>query len=227
MLMYHYLSAPPANADRYRIDLSVSPELFEQHLAYLQAQGYRSISLYDLLGYLTLGTPMPAGDKSIIITFDDGYLDNYQNAFPLLQKYGFTATFFLITDVVGQEGEPAYLTWDQAREMEAAGMDLECHARVHEDLTLNDDDRLIWQVLGCREKMESELGQRPRFIAYPSGRYDDRVAAFFASDHFWGGITTQQDVVQRSDQLFELKRLRIRNTTTVDELAELLAWPAQ
>ena len=120
-----------------------------------------------------------------------------------------------------------YMSWEQMQEMQAAGMDIQCHARVHEDLTDMDDERLIWQVLGCREMIESRLGERPRFVAYPSGIYDQRVADFFASDDFWGGMTTHQGSVQRSDDLFELQRLRIRSTTTIDELAELLAWEGE
>jgi peptidoglycan/xylan/chitin deacetylase (PgdA/CDA1 family) len=221
ILMYHYLSDPPPGADRYRRDLSVSPALFEQHLAYLREQGYQAITLYDLLYYLTLGQPLP--DKPVVITFDDGYRDNFENAFPLLQQYGFDATFFVLVEVTNQ-GEAEYLTWDMMREMHAAGMDIECHARVHEYLTDNDDDRLIWQVLGCREAIESEIGQRPRFVAYPSGRFDDRVATFFASDNYWGGITTQQGTLHSSDAFFQIKRLRVRNTTTVDQLAEMLTF---
>ena len=79
--MYHYLSDPPPRADRYRRDLSVSPAQFEEQLAYLKADGYQAISLYDLLYHLTLGWPLP--EHPIIITFDDGYRDNYTSAFPL------------------------------------------------------------------------------------------------------------------------------------------------
>ena len=233
ILMYHYLSDPPRGADRYRRDLSVSPALFEQHLAYLRDQGYQSITLEQLLRNLALGEPLP--ERPVIITFDDGYADNYANAFPLLEQYGFSGTFFVVTELAERASagmtEPdgtvyadEYMTWQQMQEMQAAGMDIQCHARVHEDLTDMDDERLIWQVLGCSEMIESNLGQRPRFVAYPSGIYDQRVAQFFASDAYWGGITTKQGSVQRSDDLFELQRLRIRGTTTVSELDELLAW---
>ncbi len=235
ILMYHYVSVPPSDADRYRRDLSVPPELFEQHLAYLKEQGYQTISLDDLINFLALGRPLPPGGKPVIISFDDGYLDNYQNALPLLQKYGFTGVFFVVTELAerasagmtapdGLRYADVYMTWEQLRAMAAAGMDVECHARVHEDLTENDDERLIWQVLGCREMIESQLGQRPRYVAYPSGIYDKRVAATFASDGYWGGITTQQGIQQNSARPFELKRLRVRNTTTPEQLAELLAW---
>lgn len=222
ILMYHYLSEPLPDADRYRRDLSVSPGLFEQHLVYLQAEGYQAISLYDLLYHLSQGRSLP--DKPVIITFDDGYLDNFEHAFPLLQRYGVTATFFVVTELAGYQGVPSYMSWDQLREMTEAGMDVECHARVHEDLTENDADRLVWQVLGCREMIEAELGQRPRFIAYPGGSYDANVIALFASDNYWGGITTRQGNLHDSDRLFEIKRLRVRNTTTVEDLAELLTW---
>ena len=201
ILMYHYLSDPPPGADRYRRDLSVSPALFEQHLAWLREQGYQSITLEQLLRHLVLGEPLP--ERPIIITFDDGYADNYANAFPLLAKYGFGGTFFVVTELAerasagmtapdGTVYADDYMTWAQMQEMQAAGMDIQCHARVHEDLTDMDDERLIWQVLGCREMIESNLGQRPRFVAYPSGIYDQRVAGFFASDDFYGGITTRQ-----------------------------------
>ena len=235
ILMYHYLSSPPGDADRYRRDLSVPPELFEQHLAYLKEQGYQTITLDDLTYYLTQGRPFPSAGKPILISFDDGYLDNYQNALPLLQKYGFTGVFFVVTELAerasagmiapdGLRYADAYMTWDQLRAMTAAGMDVECHARVHEDLTDNDEERLIWQVLGCREMIESNLGHRPRYVAYPSGIYDERVASTFASDGYWGGITTQQGVEHDSSHPFELKRLRVRGTTSTEQLAELLAW---
>lgn len=232
--MYHYLSEPPPGADRYRRDLSVSPALFEQHLDYLRASGYQTISLYDLLYHLTLGWPLP--ERPVILTFDDGYRDNYVNAFPLLKSHDYSATFFVVTELVtratagmkepnGYQYAAAYVTWDQLREMAAAGMHVECHARVHEDLTRNDSDRLTWQVLGCREMIEAELGQRPRFVSYPSGIYDDRVQALFASDNYWGGITTRQDDVHTTDGMFEIRRIRVRATTDVERLADLLDWP--
>lgn len=229
--MYHYLSEPPAGADKYRTDLSLPPALFEEHLAYLREQGYQSVSFYDLLYHLTLGRPLP--EKPIIISFDDGYLDNYENAFPLLARYGFTATFFVVTELAeratadlaapnGFRYAEHYATWPQLRKMAAARMDIECHARVHEDLTQNDDARLAWQVLGCREMIERELGYRPRIIAYPTGAYDQRVSNFFASDSYWAGVTTRQGNLHSSDGLFEIERLRIRNTTGVHQLALLL-----
>jgi peptidoglycan/xylan/chitin deacetylase (PgdA/CDA1 family) len=238
ILMYHHVSDPPPDADEYRRDLSAPPAVFEQHLAYLRDQGYQSITLEQLLRHLESGEPLP--DRPVIITFDDGYLDNFTNALPLLQRYGFSGVYFVVTELAeraslgmaapdGLVYADEYMTWEQLRQAIAAGLDVQCHARAHEDLTGMDDERLMWHVLGCREMLESRLGRRPRFVAYPSGFYDERVVAAFAADGYWGGVTTHQGVLQRSDAPFELARLRMRSHTTVEELAALLTmdWPQQ
>lgn len=219
ILMYHYISAPPPDADPYRQDLSVPPERFESHLRYLQKQGYTSISLSDLVYHLTQGTPLPS--KPIILTFDDGYVDQYTNAFPLLRQYGFHAAFFVITDFV-TEGRPGYMTWDQLKELVAAGMEIGSHSRNHPDLRGQPLDYLVWQALGSKETIEYYLGITPRFVAYPSGRYDEQTIAVFHSAHFWAGLTTTQGTEQRSDRLFELQRIRVRGRHTAEDLNTLL-----
>lgn len=219
ILMYHHIAVPPPNADRIRYNLSVPPDLFEAHLRFLKKAGYTTITLDDLIYYLTRGRPLPP--KPIIITFDDGYRDNYTNAFPLLRKYGFTATFFLITDLVNQ-GRPEYLTWDMVREMKAAGMTFGAHGRTHIDLSQADLDQLVWQALGSTEVFQVELGEPARYIAYPSGKYNDRVIAVYKSAHYWAGLTTHQGATHDSDHLFELKRIRVEHNTTVEKLRRLL-----
>ncbi|NIV37881.1 MAG: polysaccharide deacetylase family protein, partial [Anaerolineae bacterium] len=90
-----------------RRDLSVSPRDFEEQLAYLQQEGYESITLNDLALHLTRGKPLPP--KPIILTFDDGYANAYTEAFPLLQQYGFAGTFFVISEPV-DAGDPNFLS---------------------------------------------------------------------------------------------------------------------
>lgn len=219
ILMYHYLSTPPADADAYRTDLSVPPDLFAAHLNRLQAEGYTTISLYDLLMHLTQGAPLPP--KPVVITFDDGYRDNYANAFPLLKQRGMQATFFVITDFM-DENRPEYLTWEMARKMLAAGMSIESHSRNHASLEGKDTDYLVWQALGSLETIQYELGVRPRFISYPAGDYDQHTIDVFKSANYWAGVTTEQGATQSSTDPFELQRIRVRNTTTPDKLIELM-----
>lgn len=223
ILMYHYVSEPPLDADIYRTDLSVSPETFAAHLDYLQAEGYTTLGLKDLLSYLATGRPeLP--EKPVILTFDDGYEDNYLNAFPALAERGMTGTFFIITDFATQD-RPGYADWQQLSEMAAAGMEIGSHSRDHPDLAGKDVDYLVWQALGSHETIEANTGAHPRVLSYPAGSYDQRVIDVFRSAHYWGAVTTQQGVIQRSDQPFELKRVRIRNTTGVEQLANLLQAP--
>jgi peptidoglycan/xylan/chitin deacetylase (PgdA/CDA1 family) len=217
--MYHYISVPPANADRYRLDLSVTPDLFVTHLDAMQQAGYTAISLYTLLDHLTYGAPLP--EKPVVLTFDDGYRDNYTNAFPLLRDRGLTATFFIVTDFIHDQ-RPEYLTWEMVREMYAGGMSIEGHGRNHVSLANKDNDYLIWQALGTYESIEVEIGVRPRFISYPAGEYDQRTTDIFRSANYWAGFTTKQGSTHHSDDLFQLRRIRVRGSTTPDELLRLL-----
>ncbi|MCS6828669.1 MAG: polysaccharide deacetylase family protein [Caldilinea sp.] len=220
ILMYHYLSEPPPDADAYRRDLSVSPAQFAEHLDRMLAEGYTTVSLYQVVDALQRGVLLP--DKPVVITFDDGYRDNYENAFPLLRERGMVATIFVITDFMDEQ-RPAYLTWDMAREMLAAGISIESHGRNHVSLAGKDDDYLVWQALGSLETIEYELGVRPRFISYPAGEYDQRTIDIFKSAHYWAGVTTRQGATLDNQRLFELPRVRVRNTTTADELMRLLS----
>jgi peptidoglycan/xylan/chitin deacetylase (PgdA/CDA1 family) len=220
ILMYHYLSEPPADADIYRQDLSVKPALFAAQLDRMQTEGYTTINLYDLVANLTQGAPLPP--KPVILTFDDGYRDNYENAFPLLKARGMQATFFIITDFIDAK-RPEYLSWDMVRMMYAAGMSIESHSRNHVSLRGRDKDYLVWQALGSLETIQAELGVPPHFICYPSGEYDQKTIDVFKSANYWAGITTIQGATQHSDDLFELHRVRVRGTTTADQLSRLLA----
>lgn len=220
ILMYHYLSAPPADADIYRRDLSVPPERFAAHLDRLLTEGYTTVSLYQVIDALQRNAPLP--DKPVVITFDDGYRDNYENAFPLLKERALQATIFVVTDFMDEE-RPAYLTWDMAREMATAGISIESHGRNHVGLAGKDDDYLVWQALGSLETIEHELGVRPRFVSYPAGEYDQRTIDVFRSANYWAGATTRQGATLNNEQPFELPRIRVRNTTTPDDLIRLLS----
>jgi peptidoglycan/xylan/chitin deacetylase (PgdA/CDA1 family) len=223
ILMYHYISVPPAGADVYRRDLSVTPAQFESDLRYLSEAGYQTITLDDLLYALTQGRPLPA--KPVILTFDDGYEDNYTNAFPLLRKYGMTGHFFIISDFVNQ-GRSGYMTWPQIEEMATAGQRFGSHSRDHPDLEGKSVDYLVWQALGGKEAIQEHLGYHPRWISYPAGKYDAQSIAVYKSAGYWGGLTTQQGATHTSDGVFELKRVRVRGSHTAEDLGKLLelAW---
>lgn len=219
--MYHYISRPPANADVYRRDLSVAPEQFAEHVRYLKDAGYATVTLDDLLYALTEGRPLPP--KPVILTFDDGYVDNYENAFPILREAGFTGTFFIMTDLVTDEAA-GYMTWPQVEEMSAAGQLFGSHGRQdHRSLKGRSLDYLVWVALGSKEAIEEHLGYHPRWVAYPSGEYDAQTIAVFRSAGYWGGLTIEQGAEHSLDDIFELQRIRVRGSHTTKDLANLLA----
>ncbi len=215
ILMYHYISAAPAGADALRRDLSVAPADFEAHLRYFRDAGYESITLYDLAMYLQRGVPLP--EKPICFTFDDGYRDHVTNAVPLLLKYGFRGTFFVITGFA-DEGRAGYLSWDDIISMHAAGMEIGSHSYMHADLAGQTAEHIVWQVLGAKEALEARLGAIAPLFCYPFGHYDDLVIAVVRSAQYWVGVTTAQGLRNASDGVFELRRVRVRGGDDVDDL---------
>ncbi|RMF03992.1 MAG: polysaccharide deacetylase family protein, partial [Chloroflexi bacterium] len=224
ILMYHYLSAPPADADAIRRDLSVSPEQFEAQLAYLRAEGFQTISMAQLSYALAQNTPLPA--KPVVITFDDGYRDQYQNAFPLLKKYGYSATFYVFTQVI-DENNINFLTWDMVKEMHRAGMEFGSHSYRHSDLTNRDVDFLVYEILGSKEAIEERIGEPVHAFCYPSGRYDELAQKVVASANFWSAVTTEWGGDHTYTDRFEMPRVRIRGNDTVEDFAEKLAIAAE
>lgn len=219
ILMYHHISEPSTPADPLSADLSVSPQAFEEQLVYLKAAGYESVTLDDLALALQAGHALPP--KPVILTFDDGYRDHYTTAFPLLCKYGYKGTFFVVTGRVDQ-GDPGYLTWEQISEMHAAGMHIEPHSYNHPDLRNQPIEYVIWQVLGSKEAIEQRTGEQARFFSYPAGQYDDQVVEVLRSLDFWGAVVVEQGAEHRSDAMFALKRIRVRGGYTADDLAQVI-----
>jgi peptidoglycan/xylan/chitin deacetylase (PgdA/CDA1 family) len=221
ILMYHYISVPPGDSDIYRQDLSVTPDAFREQIQWLKDNGYTVITLYDLIYALNIGWPsLP--DKPVVLTFDDGYTDNYENAFPILQEFGFVGTFFILTDVTDRE-QPGYMTWAMLDEMHQAGMDIEVHGREHVETDGRDEPWLVYHLRGASETIAANLGYQPRFLAYPAGQYDDLTIQVAQSEGYWGAVTTQQSLLQKKSDPYELKRLRIRGGWTLDVFAAIVS----
>jgi peptidoglycan/xylan/chitin deacetylase (PgdA/CDA1 family) len=221
ILMYHYVSVPPADADNYRIGLSVTPEQFRLQMQYLAENGYHTVTLDDVLYALAQGAALPP--KPVVLTFDDGYTDMYTNAFPIMREYGFTGTFFIVTAWIDEQN-PNYLNWAQVQEMAAAGMRIETHTKTHADLTDKPYDFLVYEILGSIESIEAYTDRRPRFLCYPAGAYDDYVRSLLPGFDLWAAVTTEAGTRHYTDALYTMKRVRIANDTTLAQFASFLEW---
>jgi peptidoglycan/xylan/chitin deacetylase (PgdA/CDA1 family) len=160
--------------------------------------------------------------KPIIISFDDGYRDNYENAFPLLRKYGQTATFFIFTQPI-QTANVDYLTWEMVAEMRQAGMEFGSHSHTHPDLSGRDTDFLINEILTSKQAIEEHLGEPIRIFCYPAGRYDELTIRVVKSASFWGAVTTKWGASHSFEKRFEMPRLRVRGNDDAKDLAQKLS----
>jgi peptidoglycan/xylan/chitin deacetylase (PgdA/CDA1 family) len=154
--------------------------MFERQMKYLSEDGFNVISLEGLLGLSCQDMPMR---KTVIITFDDGYLDNYINAFPILEKYGFSATIFLTTDFLGKMHawpnckEVPYMSWEYVREMSNYRISFQSHSCTHPDMTFLEDRFVMEELLHSREMIENRIGYSVKHFSYPFGFFDRRVKA--------------------------------------------------
>jgi len=176
VLMYHQIAMP--TVEQEALELAVSAGRFELQMIYLREQGFTSITLSEINKL-----DLEGGDlrKKLAITFDDGYLDNYDEAFPILKQYDFSATIFLTTDFVGKTHawglgqQHRYMDWHHCRELAMEGISFQSHTCSHPDLTMVSDEAIIREVTISRKVIEDILGIPVQHLSYPFGRYDRRV----------------------------------------------------
>lgn len=189
--------------DNLPLALSITPAEFDRQMSYLYHHGYHTITPGQLLSYLQKGQPLP--EKPVLITFDDGYVDNYSNAFPIMKKYGFTAIIFLVTNDVGRD--PRYVTWQQAREMQQAGFLFGSHTVHHRELTKITTEQALQELRQSRHDLIEHLGQAPLFLAYPGGYYDLSVEHLARQAGYRAAFTVRFGVVDQDSDVYALERI--------------------
>jgi len=216
--MYHHVDDLPRSVvDPYRRDLTAPTLQFKLQLDLLERYRVKTVSLADLVSHFAGAEPLP--ERAVVLTFDDGYEDNYRLAYALLRQYGMTATFFIITDLVG---EPGYLTWDELRDMQQHGMSIESHTLTHPDLSILPLRELRRQLGESRLALERELDRAVRFIAYPSGQYSPLVVSEARAAGYEAAVTINYGLVQHGTTPFELMRVRVKGADTIDSMAAKL-----
>ena len=163
-------------ADSCDSNMCISTASFAAQLAYLKQNGYHAITLAQLNEFLEYRSAIPA--KSVVITMDDAYRSIYDIAYPLLKQYQYPATLFVYTDFI--QATSMAMTWDQLREMKAAGFEIGSHSITHADLTLKKQDesdqafvaRITGELEESKKILDRNLKQNTVFFAYPYGSYD-------------------------------------------------------
>jgi peptidoglycan/xylan/chitin deacetylase (PgdA/CDA1 family) len=202
ILMYHYVRYVDAGADPLGFNLSVTPDQLDAQLGWLRASGYEAVRMDAVAACVRGIGPCPA--RGVALTFDDGYMDAYTAALPILQRHGYTATFYIVSGFVGQ---PGYMGWEEIRALRDAGMEIGAHSVTHPDLTSLGLEDLRLQVGESGAAIAAALGQPVESFCYPAGRFSPTVAAVVAEAGFSSATTTSPDGPQGDP--FTLPRLRI------------------
>ena len=187
ILEYHYIRVNLNALDRLGFRLSVTPTDFQAQMSWLAANDYHPVLLEDLRAYFLAGRSLPA--RPVVLTFDDGYADFYQTAFPILRRLGFKAVAYLVP---GFFGRPGYVDQEQVRQLDASGMvEIASHTVNHLDLTKVDASALNVQLQASKASLEQLLGHPVLHFCYPSGRFDRRVVAAVTAAGYQTATTEQ------------------------------------
>lgn len=201
VLNYHQVEQKNGNP------LTLWPDQFEAQMAYLADEGYTTITIDEMMDALEHGTPLP--EKPVIITFDDGYADNYEYAYPILKKYGFKATIFLIYDFTN--AYPNYLTWEQIDEMKQSGLiRFESHTMTHANLAeLDSADELRHEIADSHDLLSEKIGYDMHYIAYPGGRVNPEIEEITRAAGYRGGFTVHYGLSTPTEGRYQMDRIPI------------------
>jgi peptidoglycan/xylan/chitin deacetylase (PgdA/CDA1 family) len=200
--------------DDRRSVISFAPEVFRRGMARLHERGYRTLSLLEAVDLLRQKKLIP--DRSVVITFDDGYKTVYAEAFPVLQHYGMKATVFLTmgerekVESIGRlpsfNGRYNMLTWHEIREMQSSGIDFGAHTLTHPDLTRLSFDRVEAEICDSKAILENMLGTPVECFAYPYGRYDNRSREI-VRQHFTCACSDKLGLITPDSDPYALERV--------------------
>ncbi|BBB90047.1 MAG TPA: polysaccharide deacetylase family protein [Methylomusa anaerophila] len=211
VLLYHHVGNDDGGLPR----LTITADEFERQVALLHNAGFETISPEQLIAYMKR-EEVSLPERPILITFDDGYDDNYANALPILQKYGFKAVFF----VVGINVDRAQrLSAQQVREMAKSGFAIGGHSMTHSDLTQLSGPELEHEILDNKRQLEGITHQESLFFSYPYGFFNLRSWKKIESAGYQGAFTVLSGVNKAGrDNIFLLRRIPIFSTTDFDAL---------
>lgn len=198
-------------------DLKVDPGNFLAELSALHTGGYHTITQPQLFDALYHGSKLPR--KPVLISVDDGYIDDIRTILPDLERFHMVATFFVIT---GRMNEPGFLDAGAIRELDRAGMDVGDHTAHHVDLRLLTASQLRIETAGSRQVLERVLGHPVYFFAYPFGDFNDDVLSAVRAAGFTMAYTTAAGITESTSSPLTMPRIHVGRAETPSGLVSLL-----
>lgn len=226
--MYHMFgSARTGEMRRY----ACAERDFERQMAFLASKRYAAVALET-------ACDLPAGmglapERVVAITMDDGAMDNYEVAAPILKRFGFSATLFVVPSLVGKTNEwmreegstvRRLMGWREIQDLVDQGFRIGSHSVSHPDLTQLSDESLVREVEDSKAMIEDKLGRPAVSFAYPYGRFDERVKAAVARAGYTVACTTNSGFNRPGEDLHALRRIEVYGTDSMSRFRRKLAF---
>jgi peptidoglycan/xylan/chitin deacetylase (PgdA/CDA1 family) len=218
ILMYHYVRTPPSPLfDPLGYRLSVSPEVFQAQMTWLDTNGFHPVTFDDVRAYFAGLQPLPP--KPVVITLDDGYRDLYTTAYPVLAGHNFKAVAYIVTGFVGW---PEYVTRDQILEMDHHGIEIASHTVDHPNLARSSVGSVTFEVVTSKNWLESLLGHPVLDFAYPSGKYSAQVVDVLKAAGYDTAVTEDFSTVHTQQDRYTWTRVRVGGGESLMDFAAAL-----
>ncbi len=220
ILMYHFVGRETLERDGRSVSrFNVTAADLEAQLLLLHQLGYHPVTVGEIAAALDGQMTLP--DRPVALTFDDGWREQYDVAFPILQRYGMRATFFIITAYIGY---PRFMTWEELAELRDAGMEIASHGRKHVNLA-DADDREAWrEIAGSREVLEEKLGVSAVSFAYPYNAYRKGLPALLERAGYRVAAGGGGTPVQRPERRYYLRRTEVSGLQPLWGFVGRLPW---
>ena len=202
------------------IPFCVKPDIFEKHLLLLKKQQFQDLSLSDYIDAMKTDKKMRSG-KYVVITFDDGWRDNYTDAFPILKNYGYTATIFLTIAYIGEKKD--YLTWEQVMEMKKAGLEFGSHTLTHPRLTKIPIAEARQEIMESKELLEGQLGEEIKTFCYPYGAYSRDIIELVKEAGYEGAVVTPPSG-RCEESIYTIRRVGLYSSDTILSFRIKTSW---
>jgi hypothetical protein len=213
VLLYHHVS--DAGKTRYFVPVAQ----FKAQMKLLADEGYQSISISQLAGALRDGSDLP--EKPVVLTFDDGYEDIYENAFPILSQYHFTGVAYIITGTLGTKLSYGYMQAPELKELAAAGWEIGSHSISHTDLKTSKLG-MGTELRQSREDLEALLGVPVHSFSYPFGSATAWVQGQVKNYGYNSAVGLGITVTHTRQQLYYLSRREVYHSLTLKDFQDLL-----
>jgi peptidoglycan/xylan/chitin deacetylase (PgdA/CDA1 family) len=213
VLMYHQVD-PATPADAVGRSLTLAPAAFAAQLAWLRDHHIATLTMDQLADALRRGEHPR---RSVVLTFDDGYIDAATVVTPLLERYGAHASFYVSA---GFLGDGRHMTWPQLRAMHAAGMEIGCHGTHHLDLATLDRSAATHEIGHCVDTLARYLA-RPTTYAYAAGKWNATTLAIIKAAGLKAALTERPGTVTSLASPYTLPRRRVDRSAGIDAFAAL------